>query len=290
MEEKRHGGAGRVIVVILILAVLLAAGAFFLFGGRVRVETPSFSTGYRYDRAKDYATLDTFPVEGVTADKVALHWISGRVEIRAAERITVSEDFAGDDAQRLRWRLDGDTLIVQPCASGAQELPEKTLTVTLPQTVLLKVDTVSADCALTGVQTAQLDADSVSGALRGDAAVTEMLSVDTVSGGASLDLTAAPKKVTGSTVSGVMELVFDEAPGKVKLSSTSGSFALSWTGARSAATAMPRAIRPRKAAARRRSSSRRTPSPAASRSIRNELHSGEMPHGVFRRPPFLTES
>ena len=47
MEEKRHGGAGRVIVVILILAVLLAAGAFFLFGGRVRVETPSFSTGYR---------------------------------------------------------------------------------------------------------------------------------------------------------------------------------------------------------------------------------------------------
>ena len=53
MEETRHGGAGRVIVVILILAVLLAAGAFFLFGGRVRVETPSFSTGYRYDRAKD---------------------------------------------------------------------------------------------------------------------------------------------------------------------------------------------------------------------------------------------
>lgn len=103
--------------------------------------------GYRYDRAKDYATLDAFPVEGVTADKVELHWISGRVEIRAAERITVSEDFAGDDAQRLRWRLDGDTLIVQPCASGAQELPEKTLTVTLPQTVLLKVDTVSADCA-----------------------------------------------------------------------------------------------------------------------------------------------
>ena len=129
MEEKRHGGAGRVIVVILILAVLLAAGAFFLFGGRVRVETPSFSTGYRYDRAKDYATLDTFPVEGVTADKVELHWISGRVEIRAAERITVSEDFAGDDAQRLRWRLDGDTLIVQPCASGAQELPEGRLAV-----------------------------------------------------------------------------------------------------------------------------------------------------------------
>ena len=101
MEEKRHGGAGRVIVVILILAVLLAAGAFFLFGGRVRVETPSFSTGYRYDRAKDYATLDTFPVEGVTAEKVELHWISGRVEIRAAETISVSENFAGDDAQRL---------------------------------------------------------------------------------------------------------------------------------------------------------------------------------------------
>ena len=155
--------------------------------------------------------------EGVPmADKVELHWISGRVEIRAAETISVSENFAGDNAQRLRWRLDGDTLIVQPCASGAQELPEKTLTVTLPQTVLLKVDTVSADCALTGVQTAQLDVDSVSGALRGDAAVTEMLSVDTVSGGASLDLTAAPKK----------ELVFDEAPGTVKLSSTSGSFAL----------------------------------------------------------------
>lgn len=76
------------------------------------------------------------------------------------------------------------------------------------------------------MQTAQLDVDSVSGALRGDAAVTEMLSVDTVSGGASLDLTAAPKKVTGNTVSGVMELVFDEAPGTVKLSSTSGSFAL----------------------------------------------------------------
>lgn len=80
MEEKRHGGAGRVIVVILILAVLLAAGAFFLFGGRVRVETPSFSTGYRYDRAKDYATLDTFPVEGVTADqgRAALDLRTGR--------------------------------------------------------------------------------------------------------------------------------------------------------------------------------------------------------------------
>ena len=35
MEEKRHGGAGRVIVVILILAVLLAAGvlgAYLLLG------------------------------------------------------------------------------------------------------------------------------------------------------------------------------------------------------------------------------------------------------------------
>ena len=98
MEEKRHGGAGRVIVVILILAVLLAAGAFFLFGGRVRVETPSFSTGYRYDREKDYSTLDTFPAEGVTAEKVELHWISGQIEIRAAETISVSENFAGDDS------------------------------------------------------------------------------------------------------------------------------------------------------------------------------------------------
>lgn len=113
MEEKRHGGAGRVIVVILILAVLLAAGAFFLFGGRVHVETPSFSTGYRYDRAKDYATLDTFPVEGVTADKVELHWISGRVEIRAAETISVSENFAGDEcAAPALAGWDGDTLIV----------------------------------------------------------------------------------------------------------------------------------------------------------------------------------
>ena len=90
MEEKRHGGAGRVIVVILILAVLLAAGAFFLFGGRVRVETPSFSTGYRYDRAKDYATLDTFPVEGVTADKVE-HWANGLGSIRVIPGVEAFE-------------------------------------------------------------------------------------------------------------------------------------------------------------------------------------------------------
>lgn len=228
MEEKRHGGAGRVIVVILILAILLAAGAFFLFGGQVRVEAPTISTGYRYDHARDYGTLDAFPAEGVTAQKVELHWISGQVNIAAseAEHIEISEDFSGDDAQRLRWRLDGDTLIVRPCASGVQELPEKTLTVTLPRTASLKIDTVSAGCLLTDVQVDRLDFDSVSGALQGRASVAEALSVDTVSGGVSLGLTAAPKKVTANTVSGALRFDFDETPGTVKLDSTSGDLAL----------------------------------------------------------------
>ena len=92
MEEKRHGGAGRVIVVILILAVLLAAGAFFLFGGRVRVETPSFSTGYRYDRAKDYATLDAFPVDDLERQVAAR--IDDEVALMLHERFSLSERFA----------------------------------------------------------------------------------------------------------------------------------------------------------------------------------------------------
>ena len=191
------------------------------------METPSFSTGYRYDRAKDYATLDTFPVEGRDGgERSSCTGSPGRVEIRAAETISVSEDFAGDDAQRLRWRLDGDTLIVQPCASGAQELPEKTLTVTLPQTVLLKVDTVSADCALTGVQNCPTGRwqrqRRAPGRRRRDGGALRGYGQRWCVAGS----TAAPKKVTGNTVSGVMELVFDEAPGTVKLSSTSGSFAL----------------------------------------------------------------
>ena len=228
MEEKRHGGAGRVIVVILILVVLLVVGAFFLFGGRVHIDPPTLSGGYRYDHAGDYHPLSELPAEGLTASHVTLNWIAGKIEIVGSEAQTVelSENFAGEADKQLRWRLDGDTLIVQPCASGVRDLPEKTLTVSLPCTAGLKIDTISADCVLTGLETSRLDFDSVSGALQGRAAVMESLCIDTVSGGTALELTASPETCDADTVSGVMDFTFHTLPGAVTLSSTSGNFQL----------------------------------------------------------------
>ena len=77
MEEKRHGGAGRVIVVILILAVLLAARAFFPHSAdRVRVETPSFSRATAMTAGGLCHARHSFPVEERDGGQVELHWIS----------------------------------------------------------------------------------------------------------------------------------------------------------------------------------------------------------------------
>ena len=229
MEEKKHGSAKRVLIVILVLALVLVTGAFFLFGGRVQVQMPAVSGGYHYERAKEYRTLAEQPVEGLAPARVKLNWISGSVEITAtdAEFVAISEDYDGaDDALRLRWRMDGDTLIVQPCASGnlgGVSLPDKTLTVALPRGVAeLEVDTVSAEVALTDVEAEIVELDTVSGTITGTGITAMETSADTTSGTVSLEF-AALRKFEADTTSGDVKISFAQTPEKVELDAVSGT-------------------------------------------------------------------
>lgn len=200
---------------------------------------------YTYDRAGDYeiaerdgfgetqAALSSSSFEDVT--EVEIHWLSGGVYLAESDEdgILLQEDYTGDnDDYRMRYTVRGSKLIIQPCKSklfGNVDLPEKTLTVFLPETLEnISVETVSADVELMGGSADALSVSTTSGDILGPGLQVKELELGTVSGDIQLSqYPAGCRTVDCETVSGEVSLGFTSCPEEVDLNSVSGDLALS---------------------------------------------------------------
>lgn len=233
--------------VVPLCAALLLTGCrvnFIVSGSRVE-----------YPQSDKYQVGDV-RLDG-NVDKVEIHWISGGVELLASDSDTVRvKEFntPEDEELKLRHWLDGSTLHIQPCASGAvyPGTLNKTLTIMLPARRVdsILVDGVSCDVAMTGLEARTVSIDTVSGAAElEDCTVKERLEMDSTSGGLSADLKgtlelldfssvsgavkldgAEVKRVDFDTTSGAMELKLEHEPEELTHNSTSGSLSLTLPG------------------------------------------------------------
>lgn len=215
-------------VVVPLCAALLLTGCHMYIGVT--------GTKVTYPQSEKYRAGET--KFGGAVDEVRIHWISGGVEVYSAgdDGVRIEESGAPEDkALKLHYWLDGSTLHIQPCASGAvyPGTLNKTLTLWLPKQSLdlVQVDGVSCDVAMTGVEAKCVSIDTVSGdaELKG-CTVTEELDMDSTSGDLRASLKGALGVLDFSTISGGAELNGCEVTDKLKMDSTSGDLTASLKG------------------------------------------------------------
>lgn len=210
----------RILLVIGIL--LLAAGATLcnIAYGRgesvsvlLRPGALSVSGGFRFDQTgMTVCTSGEVSFDARELDSLSLDWISGsvRVERHNGAKLIVRESAKRPlkEGECLRWKLSGGKLTVLPCANGQRNLPEKELTVLVPESLTLtklSVDVTSAEVSFSGLELkGELFADSTSGSLRAE---------DCRCGSISF-----------SSNSGSQSLVRTDVAGELRAESTSGSF------------------------------------------------------------------
>lgn len=189
--------------------------------------------GYTYRNSESYK-VGPAEIDPSGISRVEIHWVAGEIRLAPADgdSITIRENEGLKDEDRLRYLVDGSTLIIQFCAprAGIYTMENaKTLEMGLPESLLdrldkLTVEAVSADGTLVGVRAetckienvsgeyeildcgfGELSLDTVSGGcfFRGS---VEVMDVDTVSGSVTAELTGKPRKVDADTVSGNVEL------------------------------------------------------------------------------------
>jgi len=154
-------------ILLLIGILLLALGVTItkIAYGRGDSFSTSLSFGapgtFGYDQ-KDYIVCrsgeESFAARGI--ERLSIDWSSGSVDV---ERYNGSTVLVREEAKRalkenecLRYKLSDGGLSILPCANRVSNLPEKHLTVFLPQGLVLEglaVDVSSADVKVSGVET-----------------------------------------------------------------------------------------------------------------------------------------
>lgn len=209
------------LIVLSLLSVLCgcAAGSYL-------------SDGIKYANAANYTAGAG---EAASVSSIEIDWIAGAVNVQYGETqaVTFSESTTAElsEDEVMHWWLDGATLHLKFAKSGyrANNVPQKTLTLTLPQSFVLSeldIEAVSANVTVTGISVAKLDIETVSGNVTasGVTAARE-LDFQTVSGNVTADLSALPAEIDCETVSGDMTLMLEQtAPFYAEFETVSGKF------------------------------------------------------------------
>ncbi len=164
-------------------------------------------------------------------DSLDLEWVSGKMDIYAAEGDTVvlveRSDKGIYDNEALAWSVEDGELKVRwtdSRLSPATVLSSKDLAVYLPAAAWdeLSFDTVSADLTVHDALTCrELDLDTTSGTLDVKDAAAGELDVESVSG--SVTVSGAFREVKTESVSGSVSLILTDAAGEIKMNSVSGA-------------------------------------------------------------------
>ena len=200
-----------------------------------------------YNNAEMYTAGDT-EITGEIRN-IDINWTSGKVTVaihtdetvmlRESAKRSLSED------EKLQWWLDGDTLRVQFAKPGIRwNMPEKMLTLTLPQGAELKnaaIHTTSGDIEIPEMKAGELLVlDTTSGDIRANAEAknaeinttsgdqqlkitgkSDILRINSTSGNIGIEAEGAETLEAASTSGGISSTADDG--GAVKANSTSGN-------------------------------------------------------------------
>lgn len=208
-------------IVLLIGILLLAFGLTALqfahhrgevsYGGFADMTSFGSSSGFGYDQ-KGYTVLaggeESFSAKDVKA--LDLDWISGSVNVERwdGKDVVVREKAASalSEEQRLRWKLSGGKLMILPCANNARNLPDKQLSILIPQGLTLEgvsVDSASASVLVSALEVkGTIDLDAASGPLRIEDCVCGELDLDSASGSQSILRSSVSGKAEADLASG----------------------------------------------------------------------------------------
>lgn len=208
------------LIIIALLIIFLRQGVgFHIFG--------------EYEKADQYTTGGG--KISIPFKSVEISWVSGRINIETSKDIhatfTESSNQKLNKHQTMHWLLDGDTLRIKACESSLNgiALPQKDLTLTLPETLDLeevKISVVSADTKVHDLKADSLAFNSTSGSLSGDARIGA-LKTSTVSGNVDLNAGSLQTISTGTT-SGQIKLKLDTVPETISSNSVSGDVELNF--------------------------------------------------------------
>ena len=229
-------------IALLIGILLLAFGLTVMQIARHRGEGFSFSVPVvssvgtlNYDQ-KGY-TVCTDGEESFSTNEVKelkLDWLSGSVTVERydGKAVVVREKAAVrlEEDECLRWRLSGGTLSILPCANRVRTLPNKELTVLVPQGLTLKgvdADSTSASVRVSGLSVRDaIRADSISGSLYAEDCVCGSLSLNSTSGSQHILRADVSGNVDADSISGSFTAE-DLRCGELDVDSTSGSHKIS---------------------------------------------------------------
>lgn len=180
-----------------------------------------------YEQENVY-TVGNAEVKTGSIRRLMIDWVAGTVTVKAydGETISIAESEQESEADRLRWRQEGDTLTIRYCASDhMMGIEQKALTVLVPQTLAaalkqVTVDTVSGEVWVSGLEAELLQLWTVS-ATQHAAGVYEKLEMNTASG--CLEFSEIAREVELDTISGDIQMDFAETPNELEFDSTSGS-------------------------------------------------------------------
>lgn len=246
-------------ILLAIVIILLAVGATMVniahgrgerFSARLKsaaeLGKARVQSGYTVCESGEMS-FDPTEVESLDID-----WASGSVTVAAyrGDKLIVSEIASSvlSENQRLRWRLSGGKLTILCCAQNQLRLPDKELSVFVPERWIgenieldgasaalslmqltirgdLRVDTGSGDVFLTAVRAGRAEIDGASARLYLSELNCGDLDLDTASGSILTEALACGS-VDADSASGDVYLAFGEAPRSVEVDSASGDVTL----------------------------------------------------------------
>ena len=189
---------------------------------------------YTWSAADDYTSGGATVTD--TVEELEISWTSGSVAVAYHDEDTVVLEETADRAingnDRMRWKIDGKTLIVEYNTPGFLDFlnfsnPSKALTVTLPKGIRLKkadITVTSADITVPELAADEITLGSTSGSIRAEV-TAPVVYADSTSGDVTLKVNGKADNVKMGATSGSLSLVLDEAE-KADLGTTSGQVSL----------------------------------------------------------------
>ena len=218
----------KILVVALIVVLLcLAGGSYSIFGGKV-----SIGLGLAAFANSDKYTIGDTEINS-TVENLEIDWVSGKVNIEyhAGSGVSVSEvaNRSTSEDEKLRWWMDGTTLRIKyakPQLVSFNNL-KKTLTVSLPEGIVLKnvdIDTTSADIGVPSMTADEIKFDTTSGDV--NAVITaKKLSASSTSGDLNVRQDSDINTAHFSSTSGALAFTVPSAE-KISMESTSGDISV----------------------------------------------------------------
>lgn len=224
-------------IVLFSIAILVLGG--ILIGGMLLY---TFAVNTDWSEVSNYvgeffATTDgsvasTGEVNASAVKNIEIDWTSGSVTIQRGDVDTISfaETPGLDENQKMLWKLQGDTLVINNSRYrviiGISK--SKDLVITVPMDwncVDLDIETVSADITVDSLTAEDVTISAVDGQcdFRGTCAIAD-LTIETVSG--DITYKGALGKLECEAVDADFRGTFTSAPSSLDLNSVDGSFDL----------------------------------------------------------------